>query len=185
MNDKLAMICPNASANLSALAGWDFLARWVEAYFAHAVSTFFSQQEQRRDLARFLHYKRREETEARPRWSTRQARAFQDWLRLSIDPFGRCCWSDRTFNRTLAPSGSPGGKGHLSPNTIYAIWTNACVYAGFEGRPPLRPATPWAGTSSKPPATPPPCRAAQLLQLCLLPPIRLHRLCRAALHPHI
>ena len=104
MTDEIAIRRPNASANFAGPAGEDSLARWIEAYFDHAVTTSpRSQREQRRDLGRFLGFLLREEgTDARIRWTPRLTRAFLDWQTGALDPAGRRCWSDRTCNRVLA-----------------------------------------------------------------------------------
>jgi len=145
MTDLPALRRPNAAANYPAPEN-DGLGRWVEAYFAHAVTTSpRSQREQRRDLDRFLGFLVREEgTDARPAWTPRLTRAFLDWQTAALDPAGRRCWSDRTCNRVLAhlktfgrwvhrlaplPLGDPFAGVHLLP-----------VGAGLEVERALTPA---------------------------------------------
>ena len=81
----------------------DTLGFWCEAYFAHAVTTTeTSRKVQRRDLSLFIRFAEKEGVVARPLWTPRLSRAFQDFLRTVRRPDGQRYWSDRTANRILA-----------------------------------------------------------------------------------
>jgi integrase len=104
---------------------------WAELYFQLEVTTSArSQQEQRRDLQRFLDFLfERLGSGERQRWTPRVSRAFVDHLRKERKGDQRR-WSDRTINRMLAhlktfskwihkhrafPLGDPMAKLHSLP----------------------------------------------------------------------
>lgn len=84
-------------------SGDDTLIFWCEVYFAHAVTTAeTSRRVQMRDIGLFIRFAKEEGVVARPLWSPRLSRAFQDFLRTFRKEGGSRYWSDRTVNRILA-----------------------------------------------------------------------------------
>ncbi len=93
----------NAFPKLFSPEGPDTVSAWAELYFRWEVSTSArSQQEQRRDLQRFLDFLfKMLSSDERLQWSPRVSRAFVDHLRKEMHGDKRR-WSDRTINRMLA-----------------------------------------------------------------------------------
>ncbi len=82
----------------------DDLVDWREAYFQLAVTTAdSSRQVQRRDLATFLTFMKKEVGHTqRPQWTPRLSRAFVNELRATLNEHGQRRFADVTINRILA-----------------------------------------------------------------------------------
>jgi len=89
---------------IPALEQPDSLRDWAEWYFDFEVTTAASSRKvQRRDLALLLSFLLKEyDTLERSVWTPRASRAFQDYLRNTLDEEGKRHWGDRTINRIFA-----------------------------------------------------------------------------------